>query len=241
MMTIHPEDTRYSQIKHLLEKQVTKLLDFSENEFVSQIPPLPPAPPANHGKVLRFPVLIEPRLTLKQCLNISTIQNGLQTRPATDLLEKKECRIFSKHPYWLWCGFLTNRNQARILTTPFPGYRWVTASEGVFFLMHLWEDIHLEQREFTCPASMFKDNQKVDQFLTLEMTKKTFMESLGFEINLRTNEPDQSPIAKMRLTYTKRDLLGFENTPLFCAWPPDFDWKTAPEVEEPKYWKKLIP
>ena len=241
MQITNPEQIRKIQTELMLDKNVPKLLGISDNEFVSLITQLPAAPPGSHGKVFHFPVLVEPRLILAQCLEISTIQNGLKANAGNDLVEKKECLGFSQYPYWLWCGFLTNKNQARIITSPFPGNRWVTASEGIFFLMYWWEEINLEQREFTCPASNFKNAQRIDQFLTFELTKKTFMENLGLEINLRTNEPDHSPIIKMQLTSSARDLLGFDCPTLFCAWPPDFDWSNAPAAEEPKLWKRLIP
>ena len=178
----------------------------ADPSYGESVPPLPPRPPGRHGERFSLPVLIEPRLTLKVCLQKSRIAEFLSKSGGDRLLEARDAAPFAAGPYWIWCNTgapYRGKSVAEVRDLLPPGERWLTATECVFLAIHHRDLLH-DQPVF-CAGSLFSREAEFDTAILLEPS------AIGLTVDW-TNVTNAHP------------RYGCAS----CAWPPDFAWDTVP-------------
>ena len=205
--TLNAEDVRATQIDKLVHQGFPNAIGCTEAEYRQSVPQLPPPPPGKHGKKFPLPVLVEPRLTLEQCVEKTGIGDFLTNFGGECLLEKKEVEQFSRGPYWVWCNCGTpylGKSVAQMKDRLPAGERWLTATECVFLAAH--HPDRLSNQSLFCPASLFTRDTELDTVVILEPS------IVGLTI-------DSASVNNSHPRY------GCAS----CAWPPNFQWAGIPE------------
>jgi hypothetical protein len=238
------EERRFEQIKRsqtdqLIRLGIPRLLGISETDYRECVPDVPPQPPGKHGKRFPTPVLVDPRLTLGQCARIGGIAERLSGTPGAFLLQVHECVGFSAQPYWIWCG-VVQKGLAGAMKMTHVGSRWISATEGVYYIFAIRLDLIEMQNDFTCPGTQYTDEAGSERGCFLEKDlKSTVLTGLGLGMLLGRQQQEENPGSLFQLNPTpiRSTLVEWPSQSVYCAWPPQFDWSGVPKREEAKGWR----
>lgn len=240
------KERNFSQIKHSQVDQLIRLgisfhFGISELAYKESIPDIPPQPPGKYAKQFPVPVLVDPRLTLGQCAQIAHMKERLSGTSGASLLKGKECNGFSDIPYWIWCG-VDVKGWSGKMKKLHAGRRWINATEGTFFLyaaMLTYSFYYLMNPVyFTCPGTQYiEEAGKVSCVILEKSIKNQLIDGLGlgwFGIGwVAEKQYHENPASIFQLNSSSTDFfLDRLGSPVYCAWPPHFDWSRVSVSEE---------
>ena len=201
------EQVRRVQSDLLVRLGFPAALGVSEAEYREAVPPLPPRPPGTHAERFPLPVLVEPRLTLRECLQRSRVAEFLSKTGGDSLLEASEAAPFGAGPYWIWCnsgGPYQGKSVAEVKDRLPAGERWLTATECIFLAVQQRD--RLRNQPLFCAGSLFARAGEPQTAVVLEPS------AVGVTI-------DWTSVTNAHPHYGC----------VSCVWPPDFAWDGVPE------------
>jgi len=224
-----PEAAKRTQADRLILHRFDKVLGIPPDTYRASIPDVPGPPSGDHRRRFPIPVLIDPRLTFADTLRIARIRWTLRGPASDELLGKREALDYASDPYWIWVG-VYQQTVKKALQSPIPGGRWLTATEGVFLLLHHrnWASYSSSGISFPGSAYSVESGDRVVPAVhesAGDLLKDVF--DFGFASQVLRKD---APGVGLRVEAEPIDaaLTGASN-PAGCAWPPDFDWNSITE------------
>jgi|GEM_PF-6903567 len=216
------ESPKKTQVERLIRMGFDSSVGTSDIDYEASIPEMPPRPLGNGQTRLTFPVLVEPRLTLGQCLQIAEIEESLTGTAEARFLLAKECVEFSEEPYWIWCG-IYSKSAEKALGRSQSGTRWITATEGVFLALHYRGVLELRDH-ITCLGSRYIDGDEGEKVVVVEATlREQVVDRLAFGLVSRVFRKEKPGAGLRMASLPIKGFLQCARDPVACAWPSGLD------------------